>query len=112
MSDSSSRAMAPGAAPDPLRRRSPALFQAFSLYLRWYYFRRHFHAVRLSRSGQPRPVPGRPLIVYSNHPSWWDPALYILLAAGLFPGRPSFGPMEANALGRYGLLERLGVFGI
>ena len=88
------------------------MFQIFSRYLRWYYLPRYFHAVRLSRGGQPRPALGRPLIVYSNHPSWWDPALYILLAASLFPGRPSFGPMEAKALSRYGLLERMGVFGI
>ncbi len=97
---------------DPLQRRSPALFWIFSLYLRWYYFRRYFRAVRLSKAGLPHAVAGRPLIVYSNHPSWWDPALYILLAASLFPGRPGFGPMEAKALGRYGLLERMGVFGI
>ena len=87
------------------------MFLAFGWYLRWY-FRRHFHAIRLSRSGLPRVPAGRPLIIYSNHPSWWDPALYILLSSVLFPGRPGFGPMEAKALGRYGLLERMGVFGI
>ncbi len=98
-------------APDPLRRRSALLFSLFATYLHWY-FRRHFHAVRISITGLPRPPAGRPLIIYSNHPSWWDPALYIVLSAKLFPGRPSFGPMEAKALGRYGLLERMGVFGI
>ncbi len=54
----------------------------------------------------------RPLIIYSNHPSWWDPAVYILLADLRFRGRPSFGPMEEDALVRYGFFRRLGIFGI
>ncbi len=94
-----------------LARRSPWLFRVFALYLRWYVGRR-FHAMRLSRSGQPRAVPGRPLIVYSNHPSWWDPAVYILLCDMLFRGRAGYGPMDQAALGRYGVLERMGVFGV
>ena len=97
--------------PDPLARRSPFLFWAFGWYLRWYFWLR-FHAVRISRSGLPRPPPGCTVIVYSNHPSWWDPALYITLATILFPGRAGFGPMDAEALGRYGVLERMGIFGI
>lgn len=94
-----------------LGRRSAALFRVFALYLRWYVGRR-FHALRVSRTGLPRhPVQG-PLIVYSNHPSWWDPTLYILLCDMLFRGRAGFGPMDQDALGRYGLLERMGVFGV
>ena len=96
---------------DPVAARSDRLFWAFGWYLRWYFWRR-FHAVQVSCAGLPLVVPGRPLIVYGNHPSWWDPALYILLATKLFPGRRGFGPMDAEALGRYGLFERMGVFGI
>lgn len=96
---------------DPLTRRSPLLFWAFGWYLRWYFWRR-FRAVRVSRAGLPWPKPGRPLIIYSNHPSWWDPALFILVCTLCFPGRPGFGPMDLKSLGRYGLLERMGVFGI
>ena len=62
--------------------------------------------------GLPRPVPGRPLIVYSNHSSWWDPALYILLNDKLFHDRAGYGPMDAAALGKYGVLERMGIFGV
>ena len=103
--------------PDPtapsqiLGRRSPTLFRLFAFYLRWY-LGRHFHAMLISRTGLPRPVPGRPLIVYSNHPSWWDPAVCILLCDMLFPDRAGFGPMDASALGKYGVLERMGVFGV
>ena len=94
-----------------LARRSPTLFRLFAFYLRWY-LGRQFHAMRMSRTGQPRAFPGRPLIVYSNHPSWWDPAVYILLCDMLFPNRAGFGPMDASALGKYGVFERMGVFGV
>ena len=94
-----------------LSRRSEALFRLFAFYLRWY-ASRHFHAVRISRTGMPRIPVSRPLIVYSNHPSWWDPAIYILLCDMLFRGRAGFGPMDQAALGKYGVLERMGVFGV
>ena len=87
------------------------MFWAFGWYLRWYFYRQ-FDAVRLSRTGLPPDVAGRPVIIYSNHPSWWDPALYILLCTLLFPDRRGYGPMDAKALGKYGLFERMGVFGI
>jgi len=100
-----------GDASDPTRVRSDTMFWLFGWYLRWFFWRR-FRAVRLSRSGPPDAPAGRPLIIYSNHPSWWDPALYMLLQSELFPERRGFGPMDAAALGKYGLLARMGVFGI
>lgn len=96
---------------DPLARRSHGLFRLFGLYLHWYFWRR-FHAVRVSLSGTPNVALDAPLIIYSNHPSWWDPALYILLCNRLFPNRAGYGPMDAAALGKYGVLERMGVFGV
>ncbi len=56
--------------------------------------------------------PGRPLVIYTNHPSWWDPALLLFALPKLFPGRMCFGPMDGAALGRYRLFERMGIFGI
>ena len=94
-----------------LGRRSTFLFRLFALYLRWYVGRR-FHAVRLSRTGLPSAPATGPLIVYSNHPSWWDPTLYILLCDMLFRGRAGYGPMDQASLGKYGLLKRMGVFGV
>ena len=93
-----------------MARRSSTLFRLFALYLRFYIGRR-FHTLRISRTGMPAIPPG-PLIVYSNHPSWWDPAVYILLCDMLFPSRAGYGPMDQAALGRYGVLERMGVFGV
>jgi 1-acyl-sn-glycerol-3-phosphate acyltransferase len=95
---------------DPVALRSERLFRLFGLYL-GLRFRSTFHAVRMSGAFPDLP-PGRPLIVFSNHPSWWDPALYIVLGNGMFRGRPGFGPMDAQALARYGFFRRLGIFGI
>ena len=96
---------------DPAVLRSDRAFVAFSWYLRWYLSRR-FRAVRVAMDGLPSQALGRPMVVYSNHPSWWDPAFYMVMAAMLFPGRRGFGPMDEQSLGRYGVLERMGVFGI
>ncbi len=52
------------------------------------------------------------MVVYTNHPSWWDPALAMLVSPKLFPGRIGFGPMDADALERYGLFRRFGIFGV
>lgn len=97
--------------PPALARRSPTLFWLFGWYLRWYFYR-SFHTVRISRGGLPPAIGDRPLIVYSNHPSWWDPAVYILAGSRLFPGRQGFGPMDSEALARYGVLQRMGAFGV
>ncbi len=78
------------------------------------YFKRHFRAVRVS--GAKRFVAAGaghgPLIVYANHSSWWDPMVQVLLAAELMPERQHFAPMDASALERYGILKRIGVFGV
>jgi 1-acyl-sn-glycerol-3-phosphate acyltransferase len=97
--------------PDPLAYRSATLLWLFGWYLRWYFYRR-FHAVRISRAGYPALPAGKPVVIYSNHPSWWDPALYILVGTKLMPGRIGYGPMDARALRSYRLMRRMGVFGI
>jgi 1-acyl-sn-glycerol-3-phosphate acyltransferase len=96
---------------NPIADISPNLLAAFRLYLRWYFWR-SFSGVRLSRATQPPSAPGRPIVVYTNHPSWWDPALFILVTETLFPGRAAFGPMDGAQLARYGIFRRMGVFGI
>lgn len=84
-------------------------------WFRWYsvrYVKRHFHALRLSRECRPDVPPGLPLVVYLNHPAWWDPLVGLILARRLFADRAVYAPIEAKALGRYGFMERLGLFGI
>lgn len=96
---------------DPVALRSPRMFWLFGWYLRWFFWR-HFHGVRMAGDGPPHVPPGRPLIIYTNHPSWWDPALFILLSNTILRDRAGFGPMEQEALGRYRIFRRLGVYGI
>lgn len=74
--------------------------------------RRSFHAVRLARPGMPAVDPELPLIIYSNHPSWWDAAMVPPLVSQLQPARRFFAPIDALALKRYPFLERVGLYGI
>ncbi len=101
--------------PDPVALRSEWRFRLFALYLRWK-AGRAFSAIRLSgldpATAPEAFPPHRPIVLYSNHPSWWDPAAYILLADLRFRGRPGYAPMDRDSLRQYGFFRRLGVFGI
>ena len=96
---------------DDLLEPSPLLLGLFTLYAERY-LQRHFHGVRLARSGSPPAVGDEPTIVYMNHPSWWDPLVGLLLARRLFPEHRHFAPIDATALRRYRFFERLGFFGV
>jgi len=96
---------------DEIPHISPFLLQGFHRYIR-FYLRRSFHAVRLSRSGPPPHLPDRPLVIFLNHPSWWDPLVCLFLANALFPDRRHYGPIDAEALVRYRLFARMGFFGV
>jgi 1-acyl-sn-glycerol-3-phosphate acyltransferase len=75
---------------------------------------RHFHAVRLSRAQRPDLTAARerPLIVYLNHCSWWDPLICLQLASQVFPGRRHYAPLEQAMLRRHRLFAHLGFFGV
>ncbi len=53
-----------------------------------------------------------PVLIYSNHSSWWDPLVFLFVARHIFPGYVGFGPMDAIALQKYSFMQRLGIFGI
>lgn len=90
---------------------SPWLLRWFTGYSRRY-LRRHFHAVRLSHSGPAPSQPVLPLVIYSNHASWWDPLVGLFLVAELFPGHTLHAPIDAAMLRRYRMLGRMGFFGV
>jgi 1-acyl-sn-glycerol-3-phosphate acyltransferase len=71
-----------------------------------------FDAVRLARPVLPDLPDDRPLMIYSNHPSWWDPAFFMVLMPRLFPGRQGYGPIDAEMLDRYRFMRRIGIFGV
>lgn len=95
-------------APAQLPHISPAVLRFFRLIVRRY-FRRHFRSVMAQGADHLRSVSG-PLIVYGNHSSWWDPMLIVLLGHLLLPGRQHYAPIDAEALKRYPILKRLGIF--
>lgn len=94
-----------------LARRSPFAVRFFARVFRQA-LARDFHAMRVSRAGPPPPPGAARLVLYCNHPSWWDGVAFLLLAARMFPGRPGYAPIEARMLGRYGFMARIGCFGI
>jgi hypothetical protein len=64
------------------------------------------------RVGWPAQIPDLPLVVYCNHPAWWDPLLCLVLAQRFFPERTHYAPIDSRALARYRFLAHLGFFGI
>ncbi|WP_375262687.1 lysophospholipid acyltransferase family protein [Palleronia sp.] len=96
---------------DPVARRSPRMVPFFERVMRGQ-VARNFRALRVVKPGLPNLVPDRPVMVFTNHPSWWDPAVFMAVTGLLFPGRAGFGPIEAEMLKRYPFMARIGVFGV
>jgi 1-acyl-sn-glycerol-3-phosphate acyltransferase len=87
-------------------------------WLRWFtwysrrYCQRHFHSLRVSRSGMPPELPALPLVIYSNHASWWDALVCLVLKDEFFGAHTAFAPVDAAMLQRYKFFARLGFFGV
>ncbi|MCA9671042.1 MAG: 1-acyl-sn-glycerol-3-phosphate acyltransferase, partial [Myxococcales bacterium] len=72
----------------------------------------HFAEVRVHGLEQLRSVPAEvPLVVVSNHVSWWDPVLAIYLAHRVL-GRDGYALMDAASLRRLRFFRRVGGFGV
>lgn len=98
----------PARSPPP--ERSGPLWRFMSAYFDRF-VRRHLNALRLARWGAPPAGDRRgPLVIYANHPAWWDAATLIVAAARLFPERESFAPIDAAMLEKYGIFRKLGAF--
>ncbi len=91
--------------------RDPRLTRFFA-YIFSRAIRADFHALRVSKASA---MPGRDaphLVVYANHPSWWDAALYNALHPILFGARPGFAPIDAEMLKAYRFMGRIGAIGV
>jgi len=99
----------------PSRYAPPAvsgpLLQWFLRYAR-FYVSRHMHSVRVSQEHHLLQVVGRPLVLYMNHPSWWDPMIAAVLAAQYLPSYLHYAPIDADALKKYRFFRKLGFFGM
>lgn len=73
---------------------------------------KQFHAVRVDKDGLPRLHADRAALIYCNHPSWWDAALFIVLSDRLMADRIAFGAMAETSLRRYPFMSKIGVFGV
>ena len=97
--------------PSALPRVSPNAVKFFAAYSRRY-MRRRFHAIRILKCGQPQRGISRPLVIYLNHASWWDPLVCLYLSRRWFSDRTSFAPIDAASLQRYGIFRSIGIFGV
>lgn len=90
-----------------LPRRWVWLFRLFRWYARRY-VRKHFHAVRVSKSGGDFPPPGDdPLLIVLNHPAWWDPMICLVLCRVL-ADRDQFAAIDAEAVKKYAFFKKMG----
>ncbi len=103
----------------PHEHELPPFSHPINGWFMWYvrgYLRRHFHALRLLHGESGRPghpaIAGEPVLIYTNHPGWWDPLVFLFVGARLYPERMNYGPIDAEALGKYRFLERIGFIGI
>lgn len=85
--------------------------RVFGSYVRRF-FRRNFHGVRLSIDGRPMAQEDRPLVIYLNHPSWWDPLLALVIGQRFFAGRRHLAFIDAEMAEKYRVLRPLGMVGI
>lgn len=90
---------------------SRPLLHWFLRYARFYVCR-HMHSVRVSQEQNLVRVCGRPLLLYMNHPSWWDPMTAAVLAARYLPNYSHYTPIDAAALEKYRFFKKLGFFGM
>lgn len=109
--ESARRRAARGNANNVVARRSKTALALFG-YIFERTLKRDFHALRVLRAGNLPQVAATRLVVYANHPSWWDGVLYVVLARRLFKNFRAFAPIDANMLEQYAVLARLGAFGV
>jgi 1-acyl-sn-glycerol-3-phosphate acyltransferase len=84
-----------------------ALFSAYSSY----YLRKHFRAIYLSGEALQL-APHKPVVIYLNHASWWDPLVCLLLSNHFTRERLNYAPIDSESLEQFRFFARLGFFGV
>ncbi len=99
------------AAAEVVSALSPRISRVFELYCERLFAKR-FSAVRVLGK-LPDPIdPDRPVVGFANHSSWYDPLFFLVLSRRLFPHHLAYGPMDAEALKKYGFMRKIGIFGV
>jgi 1-acyl-sn-glycerol-3-phosphate acyltransferase len=96
-------------------RFSPKFFGFFAWYTRRL-FGKKFSATLIERGSRAvlehAAQHDGPVLIYANHPGWWDPLVAVLLTNELMNGRPMLAAMDRSELQRFNFMRRLGLFGI
>ena len=103
------RSMKASSASKPESFFSRKLNWGFRRYVRRF-ISRNFNAVRVANTESFQSGIRGPLICFVNHPGWWDPMTAVLVTDEFFPKRRFHAPMDAVALKKYPILEKLGFF--
>jgi 1-acyl-sn-glycerol-3-phosphate acyltransferase len=53
-----------------------------------------------------------PIVVFTNHASWWDPISGMLIRKKYFPNRIFYAPIDSEALENYRIMAKLGFYGL
>ncbi len=96
---------------NPLPQVSPLMTRWFLGYAR-NYARKHFHAVRVAEEHNAISSLGHPVLLYLNHPSWWDPIVSAVLCSEYFRTYRHYSPIDAAALQKYKFFSKIGFFGV
>jgi len=83
----------------------------FSAYSEWL-LKRSFHSLRVLGEPNLSRFDGKPVVLYGNHPSWWDPIVGLVIWRKLLRRRISYAPIDAKMLEKYAFFKRLGYFGV
>jgi 1-acyl-sn-glycerol-3-phosphate acyltransferase len=94
-----------------LAARSPLAF-AFYVAIFERMLRKEFHAVRVANLPEQAVFQRPQLVIFTNHPSWWEGVIFLVLAHRLMRGRKVYTPADAAMVDRYGFIGRIGGFAI
>lgn len=85
------------------------LFGGFLWYSRRLVAKR-FHAMRILKGSEPVVCDDTSVLVFGNHPGWWDPIVAVVVNDVYFQPRTCYAPIDAVAVKRYPVMEKVGFF--
>ncbi len=52
------------------------------------------------------------LVIYCNHPSWWDPMLAMYMRSRFLPNHHMYAPIDSASLEKYKIFKSMGFYGV
>jgi len=94
-----------------LRTRSNFAFHFYYLIFKRL-LHKQFHAVRVANLPDETVFKTPKLVIYTNHPSWWDAVTFHYIAYRFLGARHVYWPFDAEMIKRYGFFSKIGAFGV